>query len=56
MVAWIVRALLSHSVEEYVLAIGGSNPIEYSVLIAQLSKDYVTIPIAERRVQVKLGL
>ena len=26
MVAWIVRALFSHSVEEYVLAIGGSNP------------------------------
>ena len=25
-VAWIVRALFSHSVEEYVLAIGGSNP------------------------------
>ena len=25
-VAWIVKALLSHSVEEYVLAIGGSNP------------------------------
>ena len=25
-VVWIVRALLSHSVEEYVLAIGGSNP------------------------------
>ena len=25
-VAWIITALLSHSVEEYILAIGGSNP------------------------------
>ena len=25
-VAWIVRALLSHSVEDYILAIRGSNP------------------------------
>ena len=33
MVAWIVRALFLHSVEEYVLAIGGSNRIEYGVLI-----------------------
>ena len=40
MVAWIVRALFSHSVEEYVLAIGGSNPSRgyvYSWLMTMMS-------------------
>ena len=32
-VAWIIRALFSHSVEEYVLAIGGSNPALGQVII-----------------------
>ena len=31
MVAWILSVLLSHSVEEFVLAIGGSNPLGMSV-------------------------
>ena len=35
--AWIVRALFSHSVEEYVLAIGGLNPTWDGVSIVQKS-------------------
>ena len=45
-VGWIVRALFSHSIEEYVLAISGSNPYQDGVLIVQKWKHFVAIHIA----------
>ena len=39
-VAWILRALLSHSVEEYVLAIGGLNPAWDDVHIRKLLRPH----------------
>ena len=41
MAAWTVRALLSHSVEEYVLAIGGSNPAWFIDMAANAPAVYV---------------
>ena len=40
-------ALFSHSVEVYVLAISGSNPIKYGVLIVQQRKLDAAIQIVE---------
>ena len=45
-VAWIVRELFSHAVEEYVLAISGFNPSRDGVLIVQKWKHFVSIRIA----------
>ena len=51
-VAWIVRSLLSHSVEEYILAVGGfESPSRNGSSILQKWKHFVAISIAERRVR-----
>ena len=41
MVAWILRELLSHSVEEYVLAIGELNPSWVINMVAKAAAVYV---------------
>ena len=40
-VAWIVRALLLHSAEEYILVIGGLNPAKVINMVANASAVYV---------------